>query len=207
MGNPKLFGPTYSTYARTARLAMEEKGVAYELEEVDVMKPVGAAHLARQPWGKVPAFEHDGFAIYETQAIARYIDESFGGAKLQPKDTKKRARMNQILGILDSYGYPSMISGVVVERMFSPKADENRVKEAMVSATKTLDALETLIGTHSYLADDEISLADLMAVPIIDYFASTPEGKAALAKRPKVSAWWNRIKERPSVAKTRPKLG
>ncbi|MEX2650717.1 MAG: glutathione S-transferase family protein [Alphaproteobacteria bacterium] len=207
MANPTLYGPAYSTYARTARLAMEENGVKYALEEVDIMQPRSAVHMARQPWGKVPAFEHDGFKIYETQAIARYIDESFGGAKLQPADTKKRARMNQILGIFDSYGYPSMISAVVIERMFSPKPDENKIKEAMVSADKTLDALEGLIGDGKYLADNEVTLADLMAVPIIDYFAATPEGKAALAKRPKVSAWWNRIKDRPSVTKTKPNLG
>lgn len=211
MADPTLYGPAYSTYARTARLALEEKGVKYALEEVDILKPRNAAHMARQPWGKVPAFEHDGFKMYETQAIARYVDESFGGAKLQPADTKKRARMNQIVGILDSYGYNAMIGGVVWERVVKPlmnqTPDEGRIKETMPDAEKTLDALEGLIGDNKYLADNEVTLADLMAVPIIDYFAATPEGKAALAKRPKVSAWWNRIKDRPSVTRTTPQLG
>ena len=60
-----LYGPAYSTYARTARLALEEKGVAHELHEVDLLTGAGQSpeHLARQPWGKVPAFEHDGFAL------------------------------------------------------------------------------------------------------------------------------------------------
>jgi glutathione S-transferase len=59
-----LYGPAYSTYTRTARLALEEKGVAYDLREVDTLAGEGqrAEHLARHPWGKVPILEHDGFS-------------------------------------------------------------------------------------------------------------------------------------------------
>src|SRR4051794_24067433 len=101
-----LHGPAYSTYARTARLVLEEKGVPYELREVDLL--AGAtqqpAYLELQPFAKVPAFEHDGFRLYETAAIARYVDEAFPGPRLQPSDAKRRARMTQIIAIIDSYG-------------------------------------------------------------------------------------------------------
>jgi glutathione S-transferase len=203
MAQPRLYGPSYSTYTRTVRMALEEKGVGYATEEIDIMKPRPASYLAMQPWGKVPVLDHDGFKLHETGAITRYIDETFGGAKLQPVDAKKRARMNQVMGIMDSYAYPSMVSVVTIERLFNPKADEAKIAEAMPSAEKSLDALEGLIGESQYLAGDDVSLADLMAVPIFDYFAKTPEGKAAIAKRRKVAAWWERIQKRPSVAKTK----
>jgi glutathione S-transferase len=69
MAAPVVYGPAYSTYTRTARLALEEKGVDYKLEEVDILSGAAQspAHLARQPFGKVPAFEHDGFRLYETR--------------------------------------------------------------------------------------------------------------------------------------------
>ncbi len=51
------------------------------------------------------------------------------------------------------------------------------------------------------------SLADLHLVPILDYFARTEDGRAALARHPRLSAWWTRIEQRPSVARTRPSLG
>jgi glutathione S-transferase len=203
MAQPKLYGPSYSTYTRTARMALEEKGVGYATEEIDITKPRPAGYLAMQPWGKVPALDHDGFKLYETGAITRYIDETFGGTRLQPKDPKARARMNQVMGILDSYGYPSMVSVVTIQRLYAPKADEAKIADAMTSAEKCLDAMEGLIGDGPYLTGEELSLADLMAVPIFDYFAKTPEGKASLAKRPKVAAWWSRIQARPSVAKTK----
>lgn len=62
MARPIIYGPAYSTYARTVRLALEEKGVGYDPVEVDLLgEPAQAPeHLARHPFGKVPAFEHDG---------------------------------------------------------------------------------------------------------------------------------------------------
>jgi Glutathione S-transferase len=68
MSDPIIYGPAYSTYARSVRLALEEKGVPYKLEAVDIIQGAGNAadHLRRQPFAKVPAFEHDGFALYET---------------------------------------------------------------------------------------------------------------------------------------------
>jgi glutathione S-transferase len=60
----------------------------------------------------VPAFEHDGFKLYETGAIARYIDEVFPGPKLQPADPKRRARMMQFISVSDSYTYPNCIGKV-----------------------------------------------------------------------------------------------
>lgn len=203
MSQPTVYGPSYSTYARTVRMALDEKGVKYDLKEVDIMKPLAAEYLARQPFGKVPAFEHDGFKLYETGAITRYVDDTFGGAKLQPADAKKRARMNQIISIMDSYAYPAMISTITIQRMFAPKADEAKIAEAMPRAEQSLDALEGLIGANQFLAGDELSLADLMAAPIFDYFEQTPEGKSTIAKRPKVAAWWKRIQQRPTVAKTK----
>jgi glutathione S-transferase len=76
-----LHGPAYSTYTRTIRLVLEEKGVDYELNEVDLLSGQNHApdHLERHPWGKVPAFEHDGFRLFETFAIGRYVDEAFPG--------------------------------------------------------------------------------------------------------------------------------
>src|SRR5271168_4641662 len=106
MAHPIVYGLAGSTYVWSARLALAEKGVTHELVDV----PLGAhrqePHLARQPFAKVPAFEHDGFALYETQAIMRYIDEGFPVAPLQPTDLHQFARMSQIMGIVDAYAWP-----------------------------------------------------------------------------------------------------
>ena len=75
MAHPIVYGPAMSSYVWSARLALAEKGVTHELVDVPFGAHRDESHLARQPFAKVPAFEHDGFALYETQAIIRYVDE------------------------------------------------------------------------------------------------------------------------------------
>ena len=214
MSKPIVHGPAYSTYARTVRLALEEKGVAYDLDEVDILKGEHQkpAYLALQPFAKVPAFTHDGFSLYETAAIARYVDEAFPGPKLQPADVKRRARMAQIIAVVDSYAYGSFIGKVVWQRVVTPllggKADDQVVADAMPLVEKSVAALESAADPAGpFLCGPEISLADLALIPVIDYFSQTAEGKKSLAAAPKLSRWWQAVSNRPSVTKTRPQLG
>ena len=102
--HPIVFGAPYSVYVRAVRLALEEKGVPYELVPVDIFAPGGPSpeHRERHPFGKIPALEHAGFRLYEAGATTRYVDEAFPGPRLQPEEPRSRARMNQIIGILDS---------------------------------------------------------------------------------------------------------
>src|SRR5260370_141356 len=80
-GEPVLYGAPSRACARAVRLALAERCVACRLEEVAVFGPEGvpAAHRARPPFGRTPAFEHDGFRLYESGAISRYVDEAFAG--------------------------------------------------------------------------------------------------------------------------------
>ena len=75
MSKPTLYGPTFSTYTRSMRMVLAEKGVDYDLVEIDTL--AGAHHQPeykkRHPFERLPAFEHNGFAIYESNAIAHYI--------------------------------------------------------------------------------------------------------------------------------------
>ena len=71
MANPIVYGPAFSTYVWSARLALAEKGVTHELIEMPFGAQREEPHLSRHPFAKVPAFEHDGFTLYEAQAIMR----------------------------------------------------------------------------------------------------------------------------------------
>jgi glutathione S-transferase len=214
MTAPTVYGPAYSTYARTVRLALEEKGVEYKLQEVDLLQGEAQKpeHLSRQPFGKVPAFAHDGFALYEVAAIGRYIDEAFPGPKLQPADVKRRARMAQIVSIVDSYAYGCLIGKVVWQRAITPllggTTDEKIIADAMPQVEKSVAALEGLVDADGpFLCGPEISLADVHLAPVMAYFSQTPEGEKALAGAPRLARWWDKISQRPSVTKTQPKLG
>lgn len=209
---PVLFGAAYSVYVRAARLALEEKCVGYDLVEVDIFAPGGApaAYLARHPFGRIPALEHDGFRLYEAGAISRYVDEVFPGPALQPADPKRRARMNQVLSALDSYAYRTLVWDIFVERIRAPARgqtpDEARIAAALPRGEICLRALAEIGGAGPWLAGDMLTLADLHAAPMLTYLQMAPEGAALIAACPPIADWLTRIAARPSMAATRSPL-
>jgi glutathione S-transferase len=209
---PIVFGASYSVYVRAVRLALHEKGVAYDQVDVDVFTPSGPplAHLARHPFGRIPAFEHDGFRLYESSAIERYIDTAFDGPPLQPTELRAQARMNQALSMLDGYCYRTLVWDIFVERVRAPARggtpDEARIAEALPRAETCLRALAEIGGDGPWLAGPMLTLADLHAAPMFVYFRQTPEGAAMIARHPRIAASLDAMLARPSVAATRSPL-
>src|ERR1700733_9707841 len=75
-------------------------------------------HLQRHPFGKVPVLDHDGMRLLETSAIVRYLNDVLPGTSLVPATATDRARMDMVIGVVDSYGYPSLIGGVAAYHLF-----------------------------------------------------------------------------------------
>lgn len=203
MAKPVIYGPGYSTYARTVRLTLEEKGVAYDIVEIDVLQGIPAEHKARHPFGKVPSFEHDGYKLYETLAIIRYVDEAFDGPALQPSDPKARATMTQIICILDSYGYGPMIQQVLTQRAVVPtmggESDEAVIAEGVKKAATCLEVCQGFLGDRAFMVGESLSLADLHLVPILAYFKLAPDSAPVLEKVPGLMRWYDSMRTRPSV--------
>ncbi|AZO23468.1 glutathione S-transferase family protein [Mesorhizobium sp. M1E.F.Ca.ET.045.02.1.1] len=204
MAKPILYGADYSVYVRIARMTLEEKGVDYELAPVDIFAADGipAWYLEHHPFGRIPAFEHDGFRLFETSAIARYVDEAFDGPPLQPADPRGRARVDQIIGMLDAYGYRAMVWDVAVERLEKIPADESLIAGGLGQAETVLKVLTSLKAKGPWLLGDQLTLADLHAAPIIAYFVKVAEGRDLLARFADIEEWYMRVAARPSFVKT-----
>jgi len=203
--DPLVIGPAYSVYVRSVRIALEEKGVPYRLEQFDVFDDadIPSDYLDRHPFKRVPAFEHDGFALYESGAVLRYIDEAFAGPPLQPSDLRQRARMNQILAVIDNYLYWPLVRTIFVQREREAEADEVEIADALPAAKRCLAALERLIDAAPFLTGSALTLADCHAIPMFTYFSRTPEARTLMPEQPRLSAWWAGIQGRPSIAATR----
>ena len=204
MTKPILYGADYSVYVRIARMALEEKGIDYELMPLDIFAAEGipAWYLEHHPFGRIPAFEHDGLRLFETNAITRYVDEAFDGPALQPADTRGRARMGQMTGMLDAYGYRAMVWDVAVERLEKPEPDETLIASGLSQAQTVLRVLTSLKAPGPWLLGDHVTLADLHAAPIIAYFLKVADGQKLLAEFPEIQAWWDRIAARQAFAMT-----
>ncbi|PBC08835.1 glutathione S-transferase family protein [Mesorhizobium sp. WSM3859] len=202
MARPTLYGSDYSVYVRIARMALREKGVDYELVPLDIFAAEGipAWYLELHPFGRIPAFEHDGFRLFETVAIARYVDEAFDGPALQPVDARGCARMTQIIGMLDAYGYRAMVWDVAVERLEKTPPDEALIAGGLAQAETMLKVLTSLKAKGPWLLSEQLTLADLHAAPIIAYFLKVAEGQKLFARFPDLQDWWDRIAKRASFS-------
>jgi glutathione S-transferase len=204
-----LHGYHYSVYNRIARLVLAEKGIAYDRVEVNPFADLSPEYLTLHPFGRVPTLVHDGFVLYETGAITRYVDRTFAGPALQPTTARALARMDQLIGIIDSYGYWPMVRQVFSHRVFRSAAgrpvDEAEIARGLAGAAKVLAALEAL-ASEPFLTGPELSLADLHVGAMIAYFTLAPEGTASLGKHPRLAAWWAELRQRASFAATDPGL-
>lgn len=203
MSSVTVFGAPYSVYVRIVRLVLAEIGVPYELVEIDIFakETVPADYRDRHPFERIPAFEHDGFRLFETDAIAGYILESFDGGALLPAGVRERARMRQIMRILDSYAYPWLVWGIYVEEMERDRLGRLTAEE-LARADKCLRVLSDL-AAEEFMAGARLSLADLWALPMLAYLDLAPAGHRLLQGCPKLAAWLQRMRQRPSAIATR----
>jgi len=206
MSDITLYGPAYSAYTRIVRLVLEEKGVAYTLEEVDFISAgMPAAQKERHPFGMVPALENDGHTLFEAGSICAYLDEVLAAPKLAPDDPLSRARMTATISVLDSYIWPDLRE-LVTQTVFTSLVGgwpDDSIKERMVKRlAASLATLEERFVAAGALNSNTVTLADLHAVPMIAYLAQSVDGQILLQDLTGLSAWWQEMKQRPSVIAT-----
>jgi glutathione S-transferase len=184
-----VYGAEYSVYTRIVRMVMAIKRQAYEFKHVDIFDAdkVPDDYASQHPFSKIPAFTHDGFRLFETGAICRYVDTQFPDPPLFSGTDQDCARVNQIISIMDSYAYPCLVWGVAVE------TDEEKVSDALPRARMCLSAIEAVAGHGPGLVGHEITLADIYGIAVFHYFVETPEGIAMLEDFPRLRAWWHTV--------------
>jgi len=211
MSDMTLWGFDGSTYVRSVKMLLAEKGFTdFTQVPLNVLagEPKSPEHLQRHPFGKVPVLDHDGLRILETSAITRYLNDVLPGKSLIPGTPKDRARMDMIIGIIDSYGYGALLAGVCGYHLFpdfvggkSDAARANGIEKGRIVLKLAMDTK----GTSPFIAGD-LSLADLYLAPIAFYLSLTPD-KARLFDVPGFADWWTRIQSLKSYQDTQPNLG
>jgi len=211
MSDMVLWGFDASTYVRSVKMLLAEKTFTdFKQVPLNVLQgePRSPEHLQRHPFGKVPVLDHDGVRILETAAITRYLNDVLPGKSLIPSTPKDRARMDMIIGIIDSYGYAALLGGVCAYHLFpdfvggkSDAARANGIEKGKIVLKLAMDTR----GGSAFIAGD-LSLADLYLAPIAFYLSLTPD-KDVVFDVPGFADWWGRIQALPSYQATQPKLG
>jgi glutathione S-transferase len=205
-----LYGFDGSTYVRTVRMLLAEKGAHYEQVPVNVLKgePRQPEHMVRHPFGKVPVLDHDGIRIIETGAIASYLDEVLPGPSFTPESSKDRARMRMTMSIVDSYGNSALIAvaGYHLFPDFIGGADEEARKHGIAGSRRVLQELMKLRGGSAFIAGERPSLGDFYLAPLCFLVSLTPDAKEVFAVDG-FAGWWVQVQAMPSYQATTPRFG
>jgi glutathione S-transferase len=196
-----------SPFARSVMAALEEKGAPWRLSPVAPGTMRSAEHLSRHPFGRVPVLDHDGFSLYETQAILRYLDRVLPTPALSPSDNRHLARMDRVMNINDWYLFHGVGDVIIFHRVIGPQLmglipDEAAIAAAMPKARTVFAELARLLGEQPFFAGDALSLADLLVAPGVAFFIATPEWAELGAPHPNLVAWLTRMEARPSMKAT-----
>jgi len=201
----KLYGHPASTCTRKVLFTLNETNTPYELETVNLMtgEHKQPAHMARQPFGQLPAIDDDGFKMFESRAIARYLDDK-AGHKLTPKDAQGRAKMEQWISVETSDFYPHAMT-FIYNDIFKRPQQEEVLANAGTKLETCVKVMDTALAASGkpFLVGDQMTLADVVFAPYIEYCMASPSAKAIFVKHPHFIAWWNRVSERPSWQKVR----
>jgi glutathione S-transferase len=205
-----LYGFQRSTYVNVARLVLNAKGVSFAFHDTE-KEMYTEEHRKRHPFGRVPVLQHGDFWLYETSAIAHYIDEAFDGPRLQPADVMQRARMRQWIGNLDSYFYPYIVYHLVHERVVFAELgidqDERVVADALPKCARALEVMEAELERGGpYLIGEAATLADFFLLPTLTALGFTREGRGLLQETVQVREWLLRMGKIPSVVQFRSTL-
>ena len=198
-----IYGPQISTFVRIVSIVAEEKGLTWEI----VPTPARSKEQAqRHPFMKAPAVDFGEEKLFETDAITRYMDEAYEGPALQPSTPRARAEMQKWMSIMQHYYFPTCEAGLISPRLLAPNqgvpVDEQLVQRALPTIQYQMALLDGQLSQSTFVAGNEISLADFYNQVCWWSVFLTPEGKHMMGQCSNVRRWLTFMMNRASARAT-----
>lgn len=198
----RLCGFHISNYHNKVRIALLEKGVAFE-EDAGVKPSQKDEYLLKSPMGKVPYLEVDGTRLCESGVILEYLEDAYPDKPLLPKDPLERARVREIVVFVELH------LELVVRRLYGGLffggsfSDETKA-QVEKDVAKGARALKAVAKFDPYIAGKALSIADCAAfvhLPLVSLVTKTAFGRDFLDDLPQVKPYLKMLGERPAFAK------
>jgi glutathione S-transferase len=205
---PEIIGSTRSSYTRVVRMVCQEKGIDYALTEAELGAPeIFAIH----PFGKMPVLRHGDVELFESKAIATYLDRRFPGPTLFPSDPVLGALTEQWVSLVNTLIDRTLIRTYLLAYAAPKTTDGKPDREAIEAVTpavrEQIGVLDKAVAMTGHLVGDQFTFADINLMPILYYMQLVPEGAEAVNSAAHISSYYNRHAERPSFKSTTPPSG
>ena len=199
----RLCGFRISNYHNKVRLALLEKGVAFE-EDAECFPSQKPEWLERSPMGKVPIVELDGGRrLAESQVICEYLEEAYPDKPLYPREPFARAKVRELVSVIELHVelQARRLYGMV---FFGKPVDEATKQAVEPELAKGVRALKKLARFEPYIAGATLTLADISAfvsLPIVALATKGAYGRDYLEDLPQLRPYLKMLGERPAFAR------
>ena len=197
----KIFGRRTSANVMKPLWAADELGLDYE--QVDVGGKFGGNrepdYLAMNPTGLVPTLVEDGFSLWESNAITRYLCGKYGQGSLCPADPRVRAIADTWMDWQQTACAPMMFPvfwGLV--RTPEAERDHDAINAGIERGYEVWDLLDRHLAHRAFVAGDELTMGDIPIGPQAHRWLNLVEKRPPM---PNLEAWYRRLTERPAFRK------
>ena len=192
----RILGRLSSINVQKVVWCADELGLAYERS--DVGGSFGGnktpEYLALNPNGLVPTIDEDGFILYESNAIVRYLAGRYSKGKLWPEDLRQRADVDRWMEWLSTSLVPAMRDAFwQLIRTPEDKRDRAAVEKSRADTERLMGILDAHLAKREFMTDNGFTAADIVVGCAAHRWLHLPLERSA---RPNVERWYARIKSR-----------
>ncbi|QIN82653.1 glutathione S-transferase [Rubrobacter tropicus] len=194
----EVFGRTNSLNVQKVLWCLGELGVPFERYDMGGLyggnKEPG--FLARNPTGLVPLISDDGFDLWESNTIVRYLAGRYGAGLLWPEDPEARALSDKWMDYQLGTVFPAFKDAVLgLIRSAPENRDPDKIAASVRATADTLHVLDTHLEGREFVAGDSPTIGDVALGPTIYRYLTLDIDRPAL---PNLEAWHDRLSERPA---------
>ncbi len=191
-----IYGSDLSGPAIKVRLTASYLGLSYQWRVVNLRDKEQKQEwfLNINPVGKIPAIDDEGFYLFESNAICKYLCAKHD-SPIYPKELKKRALVEQWIDYVNLHIGANFVP-IVFNRIFAPRmgrpVDEKAIANGLEFLTQYLPLIEKQLTNHSYVVSQEFSLADISLFALLE---PAEIAQVDLSVYPKLTAWRKALKQ------------
>ncbi len=193
----RIWGRISSVNVQKVVWCADEIGLVYE--RTDVGGKFGGidtpGYLAMNPNGLVPVIEDDGFVLYESNAIVRYLAAKHAGGTLWPHDLQRRADVDRWMEWQATNYTPAMWAAFwQLIRTPAGKRDAGVVEASRAKTDKLAAVLDGQLAGRRFLCGEDLTAADIVVGCAAHRWLNLPLERSP---RPHLERWYAELKSRP----------
>ena len=197
-----IYGFDFSSPANKVRFAANAMGLKYEYKRVNLLagEQKSPEFLKLNPIGRVPAINDDGFSVFESAVIIKYLADK-NNSPLYPKDLKKRTTIDQWIDFANLHVATALARitfNRVMYKIFNAEKDERSLSDGIKFLGQFLPIIEKQLKENKSLAGNEMTLADINLLAVLD---PVELSSVDLSAYPSLVAWRKNLKSQSFYTK------